>query len=397
MNLPKIPFLRIFFYIVIIGFLAWIGGIFFNLAQETPLQSRFVSPPAPIAVTENPSTEPAQEPVFLEPAESLAHSAEHETPLKPTVNEPIVSVSGATTTAQNVAAAFVPTTRYGYPPLSFSIIHTAAVPAIVNIICLPQKDSNRGGVTGTGIIIDSGGIVLTNAHVAQYIALKDYPVTGALSCVLRTGSPARPAFNADVLYFPKTWAQEHGGEYDTEFAVGTGEHDWALLYITEASSAYTIGQLPTITPDARPLAALPNDELLIAGYPAGFLSSQTITKDLWMVSTIATIQQILTFTEHTPDVFSVGGTIVAQGGISGGPAINAWGRLVGIAVTTSEGETTDERDLRFLSLSHIDADVQRETGLALAQFIAGNPTERAKQFYEVHKDELIHLLTHKTP
>lgn len=393
MNLPKIPFLRVLFYVVIIAFLFWVGGVFFNLAQETPLQSQNTPPPDATAAIVSTDTEqqalsePAKEPVFLA-EQPIATKSE------PPIHQPATNTPSATVSAQSqMAATVVPVARYEYAPLSFEVIHTAAVPAIVNIICLPQKGSGRAGVTGTGIIIDPRGVVLTNAHVAQYIALKDYPTKDSLVCSLRTGSPARPAFNAEILYFPKAWAQEHSSEYDTEFATGTGEHDWALLHITETSPAHTPGKLPIIIPDTRVHAALPNDDLLVTGYPAGFLSSQTIAHDLWMVSTIATLKQLLTFAQYTPDVFSVGGTIVAQGGISGGPAINSWGRLVGIAVTASDGATTDERDLRFVSLSYIDADVQRETGLTLAQFIAGDPTERAAQFYDARKDELVRLLT----
>jgi S1-C subfamily serine protease len=287
------------------------------------------------------------------------------------------------------------TPAYTYPPLSFDVVHTAALPTIVNIICLPTKGSGASGATGTGIIISADGVVLTNAHVAQYLVLKDYPTPNSVSCILRTGSPARPAFSAHILYFPSAWAREHPHEYDSEFATGTGEHDWALLRITDTTTAYHIGSLPFITPDTRSDVSTINNEVLVAGYPAGFLGSQSIAHDLWPVSTIATIRQLFTFGTNSPDVFGVGGTIVAQAGISGSPAINAWGRLVGIAVTASEGATTGDRDLRFLSLAYIDIDIQSQTGLTLAQFISGDLNDREENFYAAHKDELLQLLTNK--
>jgi len=390
MRLPHVPFLRIVFYIILIGFISWLGITFFNLGRLAPLSQ--VSQPSQLAQAQ-PTTsashiETTDKVPVVDSTPTIAPAQETQT-IQQKIEAPAVS----DTQPHVEPSATAQPSAYTYPPLSFDVIHTAALPAIVNIICLPPKGSDAHGATGTGIIIDSSGVVLTNAHVAQYFVLKDYPAPNSLSCILRTGSPARPAFTADVLYFPSAWAREHPHEYDSEFATGTGEHDWALLRITDMSKAYTPDTLPVITPDTRSTISTINDELLITGYPAGFLGSQSIAHDLWPVSTIATVQKLFTFATYSPDVFSVGGTIVAQGGISGSPAINAWGRLVGIAVTASEGATTDERDLRFVSLAYIDTDIQSQTGLTLAQFISSDLDDREENFYAAHKDELLQLLT----
>ena len=63
---------------------------------------------------------------------------------------------------------------------------TALRNALVNIICSVPIGSDLHSISGSGIIIDSKGIILTNAHIAQYFLFADRDV----SCVIRSGSPA---------------------------------------------------------------------------------------------------------------------------------------------------------------------------------------------------------------
>lgn len=387
MNLPRIPFLSILFYILILGFIFWVAHIFFTLAQETPLQSERTQKDQAAAVTITlPEEAPAETRAPNEPLVTPTTAIQE----PPQTNDAPVSTHDVAEEAIPIAT---PKEPYFITPLSFDIIHTATVPSIVNILCAPKNGAPYSGATGTGVLIDPRGIVLTNAHLGQYFVLKDVPEKDSLRCVLRTGSPAKSAFYADVLLFPNAWAQEHPGEFNNPLATGTGEHDWTLLYITEAAPEFARTHFSFITPDTRTSITDIGDSVFIAGYPAGFLDSELIKRSLWPVSTIATVRTLFTFRENTPDLFSVGGTIVAQGGTSGSPAVNAWGRLVGIAVTASEGATTDERDLRFVTLSHIDTDIQRQTGLTLAEFIAGDLHERAQSFYTTEHELMVSLLT----
>src|SRR3989344_7620809 len=66
--------------------------------------------------------------------------------------------------------------------------------SIVNIFCLTKTVGVIEPITGSGVIIDSHGIILTNAHVAQYLLLRDYLVKDFLNCVIRGGSPATPLY-----------------------------------------------------------------------------------------------------------------------------------------------------------------------------------------------------------
>src|SRR3989344_252919 len=47
--------------------------------------------------------------------------------------------------------------------------------AVVNILCITGSGGPLNSISGSGVIIDPRGIILTNAHVAQYFLLKNYP------------------------------------------------------------------------------------------------------------------------------------------------------------------------------------------------------------------------------
>src|SRR6185436_12542444 len=89
---------------------------------------------------------------------------------------------------------------YSTPGESFETIDPAVRSALVNILCMPQGGSLRP-ISGSGVIIDPRGVILTNAHVAQYVLLSESPQIN-LTCSIRTGSPASPRWKAVVLYIP---------------------------------------------------------------------------------------------------------------------------------------------------------------------------------------------------
>jgi S1-C subfamily serine protease len=265
------------------------------------------------------------------------------------------------------------------PPTDFST--EKVLPALVNILCLSSGPFS--GVTGSGIVIDPRGIVLTNAHVAQYILLQDFPNENTFNCTVRTGGPARERYIAELLFLPAKWAEEHAASIRDEIQTGTGEHDWALLYITERTDGSPLqNSFPYVPFDTGEAIVQKGDSVLLSGYPAGFLGGITIRKDLWPASTVVQIADLFTFKEGTVDILSFGGTILAQSGSSGGAVVNADDNLIGIVVTSSEGETTAERDLRAVTLSHINASMFAHTDQALSQFLQNDPAQLAAVFGE---------------
>ncbi|MEK7178719.1 MAG: serine protease, partial [Patescibacteria group bacterium] len=254
------------------------------------------------------------------------------------------------------------------PTISIPELNTTVRNAVVNIFCISKSGGVFAPISGSGVFIDPRGVIITNAHIAQYLLLRDYDTKDFIECTVRQGSPAMPLYKAELLYVPPAWVRENAQNIIVDKPMGTGENDFAFLVVTEpAGSAGVLPQtFPFIEPaplEERPVAGL---GVLIAGYPAGFLGGLDIARSLWLVSSTAAVQQILTFKDappYTPDEFSVGGTVIAQQGVSGGAVVNiADGKLLGIFVTSILEGTTDKRDLRALSLFHINEALKRYTG-----------------------------------
>jgi len=268
---------------------------------------------------------------------------------------------------------------YSTPPESFDAINTSARAALVNILCAPQGGSLLP-ISGSGVIIDPRGIILTNAHVAQYVLLSESPSVD-LSCVVRTGSPAKAEWTAVVLYIPPIWVNAHANEILDQHPTGTGEHDYALLYIVgSADNTPLPTQFPYVSPETREAIAFPGDQVLVASYPAEFIGGAAAQYDLYAVSSVTTIKQFLTFVSGTPDLLSLGGIIEAQSGSSGGAVVNAWDQLVGIIATTSSGTTTADRDLRAVALSYINTDLATQSGQDLNSLLQGDPASEVLAF-----------------
>jgi hypothetical protein len=165
--------------------------------------------------------------------------------------------------------------------IPLSILNDRVRPAVVNILCT----TNTGGVlfpiSGSGVIIDPRGIILTNAHVAQYYLLTSYRKSGFIDCTIRTGSPAKNAYKAELLYLSPPWVAKNAKNLIATDPVATGEDDFALLYITGSTKG--AGPLPVSFPFVAPAV---NDSdikigtgALAASYPAGFLGGSAIRND----------------------------------------------------------------------------------------------------------------------
>ena len=280
------------------------------------------------------------------------------------------------------------------PQISFQDINFSTREAIVNILCTTNAVVPFGSISGSGVIIDPSGIIITNAHIAQYYLLKDYPIIDGVTCVIRTVSPARHMYVAELLYISEAWIEEHAGDIIKEKPVGTGENDFALLRITgrtlkEQEPPKTFAY---VEPSVGDEFALKNQNVLIAGYPAGFLGGVSIQKTLYAVSTIVQIKEIFTFSENLTDLISFGGNIAAQQGASGSAIVDENNHIIGVVVTSTDAETTNERDLRALTLSHIDRALLKETGSGLLELLSGDATVSSALFQSTRVPALTELL-----
>ena len=253
------------------------------------------------------------------------------------------------------------------PQVSFSQINEVTRATLVNIFCTTKSGGSFRPITGSGIIIDDRGVVLTNAHVAQYFLLEDYLTEDFINCVVRTGSPAKPLYKAKLIFISPSWVQNNANNITQSSPKGTGEDDYALLLITERTDPSK--SLPQSFHSIEMLYNSGNikinDDVLLAAYPAGFLSGIAIAKDLYISSAITEVMEVFTFKEGTLDLFSIGGSVVAQQGSSGGAVIDTNSKLLGIIVTSSVADTTAERDLRAITIAHINRSFTKDTGSSL--------------------------------
>lgn len=330
------------------------------------------APPLPVATSTNvvaveiPAPSDAAE-IVLQPKPATEQSSP--TPVKPTseIEEP---------------SSVVPPPAPVAPVLPWDTVNKLARAATVNILCTSVAGGPFNPVSGSGVLIDPRGIILVNAHLAQYLLLKDYPVKDSLSCIVRLGSPAVPRYFAELVYISPAWVQDHYKEILLPDPLGTGENDFSFLYIGNPTDP--LSERPALFPHL-PLSLVETSEVIghpviITAYPAGFLGGINIQTNLFLSSAAAEIQDVYTFLEQTVDLFSLGGTVVSQQGSSGGAVVNAEGRLTGIVVTSSDAPTTADRDLRAITLSHVNRALQKERGISLHEFLLQNPDEAVAQF-----------------
>lgn len=256
---------------------------------------------------------------------------------------------------------------------------------------MPREGGSLNPISASGVIIDPRGVILTNAHVAQYVLLSEDPQIN-LSCTIRTGSPASPHWIATIFYIPPIWVREHAKDLNVSHPMGTGERDYALLLITKALDGTSpTASFPYVAVDTRNAIGFLNDPVLAASYPAEFVGGIEASRNLYPVSSVTAVKQMLTFASGDVDVISIGGVIEAQGGSSGGAVVNAWQRLIGIITTTSEGVTTADRDLHALTLYYINSDLKNETGSGLSDFLAADLRAKLENFRTQHVPELLRL------
>lgn len=262
--------------------------------------------------------------------------------------------------------------------------------ATVNILC-----STEGGelspISGTGVVVDPSGVILTNAHIGQYLLLKDFKQKDFVSCVIRTGSPAYPRYKVELMYISPVWVENNKSLLTQNEQKGTGERDFAFLRITERVDGTPIGEIPFIPISTREFFGI-GEAVLLSSYPAGFLGGISILQDLNITTAITGIADVYTFSENLIDLLLVPGTIVSQKGSSGGAVVDGEKNLLGIIVTSSDAKTTSERSLYAITGAYINRSLEDEIKINLNQFLSQDKESFAKIFQEVTAPTLTKLI-----
>ncbi len=266
--------------------------------------------------------------------------------------------------------------------------------AIVNIFCTFTTDEYIKTTTGTGFFIDPDGVIITNAHVAQFLLLGEADTYGDTDCVVRSGNPATPQYQVKLLYLPPAWVMQNAGVHNDAIPMGTGERDYALLYV---SGRIDNEPLPAVFPALRfDTSLLPistrNKKVLAAGYPASDLLKNGPATDLIPQKAETTVSELYTFGSNYADVFSIRGSIVGAEGSSGGPVLNENGDVIGIIVTRGDDVTDGPGSLRAITLSHVGRTIREETGFTLSENLGGNLAYRADIFARTMSPFLVTIL-----
>lgn len=264
-----------------------------------------------------------------------------------------------------------------------------ALEALVNIYCMYTTDEYMRTTTGTGYFIHRDGIILTNAHVAQFLLLEG--IEGSTECMIRTGDPAEPTYEADLLYISPAWVQKHADLIVQAHPQGTGERDYALLYVVSGLDNKPMPRyFPAVSIDTELLKVSSLDSSVsAAGYPAEklFAESDGEAKLIPRQAT-TTITELMTFGSNYADIFTISGSPIGEQGSSGGPVVNEAGAAIGLISTRGDDELFGVGSLRAITLSYIDRTIQQETGFTLQQNLGGNLPFRSQLF----KDTLVPFL-----
>jgi len=243
--------------------------------------------------------------------------------------------------------------------------------ALVNIVCIPHS-SSLWGISGSGVIIDERGVILTNAHIGQYFILENYPKENSITCEIKTGNPARTTYRAKLLFIPPEWVSKHAKTVRDPNPIATGENDYALLLITNSASPSSLPfSFPFLKINLKEDNAL-ESEVLAAGYPASIIGGISLPRDLYAVSSVVKINKVQSFNGINKDFFLLSPSAVAERGSSGGAVVNKKNELISLIVSVKNTGKTFQNELGTITLSHINRGVEKDTGLSLSEYLNRN-------------------------
>lgn len=276
------------------------------------------------------------------------------------------------------------------------IATTDPLEAIVNIYCTSVTSRQIRTTTGTGFFVHPTGVIMTNAHVAQFLLLEKTGVFGNTDCVIRNGSPASARYKAELLYIPPAWVKANASLIDDRAPSGTGERDYALLFVISDMDNEPINEAVAFPSLALNTDLLPRSaaeaSVLAAGYPAGSLFTEGTDTELRARSAETTISELYTFDSNYADVFGMRGSIMGEQGASGGPVVANDGRVIGMITTRGDDARDGAGSLRAITISHINRTITQETGFSLSSNLSGDIPFKASVFTNTMAPFLTELL-----
>lgn len=233
------------------------------------------------------------------------------------------------------------------PKLSDAEFYQTYATAIIQIYCRGPESI----FAASGIIVNSRGLVLTNAHVAEVISK-----TGTENCHARHGNPAEPFANLAVVLKGDTVLKIPGTEVP--------QHDYAFLRLVEPRANFAAAPVSIVNADR-------NEALFSLGYPSEFLEGISTESNSNLVFSILPVDEYgdIDGRRETAEAYVFRGGLVLQQGSSGTALFTKSGYVVGLIFATTKANTTQDRTGVALMTSYIDFLMRKDTGQGLLDFI----------------------------
>lgn len=244
--------------------------------------------------------------------------------------------------------------------------------SVVNIYCTRLFGNKIQKITGSGVVIDPSGIIITNAHVAEYFLLAENG--NDTNCYIRTGSPAVSNYKAELIYLPTEWINSNKNNLTLQTLTGTGKDDYALLFITSKTRTDAGGYpFDYLTPSDKELTK--DQNIFVAGYPAGFSDVKILDNALYELTKTTTVTRVSGFSGGNVDVINTGGTTVAEHGSSGGAVVDESGNLTALIVATSIDNYSGDKNIQAITLPYIKRSIKNSSGKSFESFITNAESE----------------------
>jgi len=277
------------------------------------------------------------------------------------------------------------------PPVAPTKPSTKLESVLVNIICTNTNGNATTASTGSGVIVSPNGVVITNAHVAQYFLLENYSRPGYMNCTLYQKNNPTQGYTADILYIQSEWVNKHYDVISSKNPRGTGEDDYAFIVINGSNNPRfgLPAQFPYATISLDKEAYEIGQSVAVGGFPGAPSSILELSQAGNLATDTTKIVDVFTLAKNSVDVISTGSTHVAQRGASGGGVFQD-GNLIAITVTTSG--TGQNTKINALTTDYINRDLKSDTGAGISGIISGNPLTKSANFIQNEAPEMAELL-----